>query len=90
MRRAQPTTARFLFSVSLLSLLFFSAPGVAHAQLFESFGIRAQGMGGAFVAVADDATATWWNPAGVASGAYFNALLEYDRSRTPPEPSSQA
>ncbi|PYR13654.1 MAG: hypothetical protein DMG00_06280 [Acidobacteria bacterium] len=47
-------------------------------------------MGGAFVAVADDASATWWNPAGLASGAYFNLLLEYDRSREPPEPSSQA
>ncbi len=38
-------------------------------------------MGGAFVAVADDATATWWNPAGLASGAYFNSVLEYDRDR---------
>jgi len=30
------------------------------------FGARAMGMGGAFVAVADDATATYWNPAGLA------------------------
>ncbi len=29
-------------------------------------GARAGGMGEAFVAVADDATATWWNPAGLA------------------------
>src|SRR5829696_672408 len=34
-------------------------------------------MSGAFTAVANDATATWWNPAGLASGAYFNAILEY-------------
>jgi hypothetical protein len=34
-------------------------------------------MGGAFTAVADDATATWWNPAGLAGGAYFSAILEY-------------
>ena len=41
----------------------------AHAQMvFESIGERALGMGGAFVAVADDATATHWNPAGLASG----------------------
>ena len=33
-------------------------------------------MGGAFMAVADDATATWWNPAGLASGAYFNGIIE--------------
>jgi hypothetical protein len=50
------------------------------AQTFETIGIRAQGMGGAFVAVADDATATWWNPAGLASGAYFNSIVEYDRT----------
>jgi hypothetical protein len=76
--------------VSLASFVLVSAPRSAHAQLFESFGIRAQGMGGAFVAVADDASATWWNPAGLAGGAYFNVLLEYDRSREPPEPSAQA
>jgi len=34
-------------------------------------------MAGAFTAVADDATATWWNPAGLAGGAYFSAILEY-------------
>src|SRR5262249_17765076 len=36
-------------------------------------------MGGAFTAVADDATATYWNPAGLAGGALFNGLLEYAR-----------
>ena len=38
----------------------------AHAAEFLSHGVgaRALGMGGAFVAVADDATATYWNPAG--------------------------
>jgi hypothetical protein len=34
-------------------------------------GARAMGMGGAFIAVADDATAAFWNPAGLAS---FNSL----------------
>jgi hypothetical protein len=31
------------------------------------------------VAVADDATTTWWNPAGLASGGYFNTVIEFDR-----------
>jgi hypothetical protein len=48
----------------------------ARAQIYEVVGIRAQGMGGAFVAVADDATATWWNPAGLATGAYFSSIFE--------------
>ena len=33
-------------------------------------------MGGAFVAIADDATATWWNPAGLATGSYFSGIVE--------------
>ena len=39
----------------------------AHAAEFLSHGVgaRALGMGGAFVAIADDATATYWNPAGL-------------------------
>ena len=37
----------------------------ALAQPYESLGVRALGMGGAFVAVADDATAAYWNPAGL-------------------------
>src|SRR5262245_44872031 len=69
----------------LASLTVF--PGTAHAQLYESVGIRAQGLGGAFVAVADDATAIWWNPAGLATGPFFDALVEYDRIRTSPQES---
>src|SRR5258708_6732587 len=33
------------------------------------------GMGGAFVAVADDSTATWWNPAGLATGAFSDVTV---------------
>ena len=53
-------------------------PKPATAQIYENIGIRAQGMSGAFVAVADDATTTWWNPAGLASGGYFNGVIEFD------------
>jgi hypothetical protein len=55
------------------------------AQTFETIGIRAQGMGGAFVAVADDATATWWNPAGLASGALFSGIWERGSTTEPGE-----
>jgi hypothetical protein len=48
----------------------------AAAQMWELVGTRAQGMGGAFVAVADDATATWWNPAGLATGATLSIVWD--------------
>jgi hypothetical protein len=66
-----------------VALLFFSASPSA-AQIYEVIGTRAQGMGGAFVAVADDASATWWNPAGLAAGAYFSGIIEQG-SVTEPE-----
>ncbi len=39
--------------------------GPGQFLLSEGAGARASGMGGAFVAVADDATAGYWNPAGL-------------------------
>lgn len=53
----------------------------ASAQPFETIGSRALGMGGAFVAVADDASAAFWNPAGLASGQPAGATIEWVRFR---------
>ena len=47
----------------------------AAAQSFEAVGPRALGMGGAFVAVADDSSATWWNPAGLATGPFLDLAI---------------
>ena len=44
----------------------------AHSQIVETIGSRALGMGGAFVAVASDSSATWWNPAGLAAGPFVD------------------
>src|SRR3954468_21692066 len=41
-------------------------------------GVRAAGMGGAFTAVADDASAVYWNPGGLASGAFFGLTIDYN------------
>ncbi|HAH05122.1 MAG TPA: hypothetical protein DCM05_01135 [Elusimicrobia bacterium] len=38
-------------------------------------GARAMGMGGAFAAVADDASALWWNPAGIARSSFTDILV---------------
>jgi hypothetical protein len=66
---------RSAFVVAVLLLLPLSAEG---AQIFEKVGTlggqslkigvgaRAAGMGDAYVAIADDATAVYWNPAGIA------------------------
>jgi len=70
-------------AVGLVAVL----PLGARAQGYEDVGTRAQGMAGAFVAVADDATASWWNPAGLASGAYFNVIFEKGRAHEPEDPS---
>jgi hypothetical protein len=66
-------------------LLLVSALTAGAQPLYESVGTRAQGMAGAFVAVADDATATWWNPAGLATGPVFGLALEQVRLERPPE-----
>jgi len=61
--------------VSVVCALLAGFPSLASAQSFEGIGIRAQGMAGAFVAVADDATASWWNPAGLATSASLADLI---------------
>jgi hypothetical protein len=58
-----------LTSVALVCTL---AADSAHAQVMETAGGRALGMGGAFVAVASDSSATWWNPAGIAAGPFVD------------------
>ncbi len=54
----------------------------AWAQGEAPAGARATGMGGAFVAVADDASAVFWNPAGLASGSYFSLAVDTNHLNT--------
>jgi hypothetical protein len=63
--------------VGFLSLLFLaSLHGHAFSQSFDVIGTRALGMGGAFVAVADDASVTWWNPAGLPNSLILDGIAE--------------
>lgn len=78
MNKITPLLATFC---ALLGLL----PSVVHAQTFPALGTRAQGMGGAFVGVADDGTAIYWNPAGLAAGSYFSLAIDHGIS----EPTQQ-
>jgi hypothetical protein len=42
-------------------------------------------MGGAFVGVADDASAIYWNPAGLAAGSYFSLVLDDGSGEAAPD-----
>jgi hypothetical protein len=64
--------------VAVLLFLLFD-PSTTSAQAIEMAGPRAPGMGGAFVAVASDGSATWWNPAGLAAGPFVDLSLGQNR-----------
>ncbi|HOO76374.1 MAG TPA: outer membrane protein transport protein [bacterium] len=69
---------RVVFAAAALIGLALAVPGTGRAGGYENFGLgaRAQSMGGAFIAVADDWTAGYWNPAGLGrTGGQFGADL---------------
>jgi hypothetical protein len=68
------SSIRCLAAAVAVSLL---VPATALPQTFELVGTRAAGMGGAFVAVADDSSAVYWNPAGLATASYFSLVLNH-------------
>ena len=73
--------------------LFLSAvaglPRSAAGQSMEVVGARAAGMAGAFVGVADDGSATYWNPGGLAAGSYFSLVLDGGADRAVPQNSTR-
>jgi hypothetical protein len=77
------------FLVQLQSYAQFSAPKYSNEFLAIGVGARALGMGQTQVSLADDATAGYWNPAGLASmttkfdaslmhAQYFGGVADYD------------
>jgi hypothetical protein len=70
------------FALLLLICALGPVPSATAQQVLESAGSRALGMGGAFVAVADDATAVYWNPAGLAFGPTAGGTVGYTNFHT--------
>ena len=71
----------------LFCLILLVPPGTASATKYAGEfmalggGARAMGLGGAFIAVADDATASYWNPAGLAAfGAFAGEPADWQTS----------
>ncbi|MGC9315763.1 MAG: hypothetical protein ACP5G4_09105, partial [bacterium] len=71
---------RFSLVILLLTIISFSAVAdrTRGGVLFLLIGpgARATGMGEAFVAIADDATATYWNPAGLGNYPLSSKWIE--------------
>jgi len=82
----------FIFNSKLNAFTIFQRVGIASSPNPVGSGARAMGMGGAFIAVADDATAASWNPAGLIQlekpelslvGAYVSRTEEFSSSSNP-------
>ena len=82
---------RSLYSLACLCFVLVTGLGAppAWGQTLESVGTRALGMGGAFVAVANDSSATWWNPAGLATGPFVDVTLGAAFAGVDPAPAQQ-
>ncbi len=80
-----------LLPALLVALLAPGFEATSTAQTFEALGTRASGMGGAFVAVADDASAVYWNPAGLAlGGSYFSLVIDNNLGNAEPDTGAAA
>jgi hypothetical protein len=74
-------------SLSAVAVWFVVAtlmPRAVDAQTLDQLGNRASALG-AFVAVADDASAVAWNPAALINGPLFNLSFDLNRSTDQPD-----
>lgn len=72
---AFPATSMIRLGPAFLALTLAGWPVAASGQTGPA-GLRARGMAGAFVAVADDASAVLWNPAGLGAAVVVGAIFD--------------
>ena len=73
-------TSLFVISASNVMAQRVSKAGTTAAEFLKiGVGPRASGMGGAFVSVSDDASALYWNPAGIARLEKNEILTSHSR-----------
>ncbi|MFN7131962.1 MAG: OmpP1/FadL family transporter, partial [Myxococcales bacterium] len=70
-----------LLGIAPATLLLASSPAIAAGFEYPDNGAAALGMGGAFVAKADDPTALYYNPAGIVGQDGLNLLLDANVAR---------
>jgi long-subunit fatty acid transport protein len=73
----------WLGGLALLALGVFGAEAQEERAIdhFSGVGVRAMGMGGAFAGVADDFSALYWNPAGLAQQRHFEVYTGFLHNR---------
>ncbi len=67
-------------TICLLAVVLAGRP--ASGQALDTVGNRAAGMAGAFVAVASDSSAVWWNPAALPTGPFADLSIGRGDART--------
>lgn len=72
-------------AIAMCEAILLVSPATATAQAFDLVGTRPRAMGGAFVAVADDASATWWNPAGLPATLIFDGVADLGALNSVPD-----
>jgi hypothetical protein len=65
----------------LIAVLLCATNAATQSRVMH-LGARAASMGGAFTGVADDSTAFYWNPAGIAFGAFLGAGIYHGREES--------
>ncbi len=70
-----------LFTTTFLAFVLLVSSAFSNGLNLNSVGVKAAGMGGAFVGLADDYSAIFWNPAGISNienpqvAAYFTGVM---------------